>query len=170
MQILFICIVDRRRTSLKFTLLAFHSMYTRHSFHVSWSCRCSTSLCLIIILLLCSKSNVNLYSRCSQTLLHHGGKKRRDGCRTLGLMPSCFHSEKIQAERTPTTVKTDFCSTTRRDFSVEGFVPHAPETTQVSNITGMRSNTFVVFKTIFSDSFFLYTCLWFNWYWLDCFY
>nr|XP_019960698.1 PREDICTED: sperm-associated antigen 8 isoform X1 [Paralichthys olivaceus]XP_019960699.1 PREDICTED: sperm-associated antigen 8 isoform X1 [Paralichthys olivaceus]XP_019960700.1 PREDICTED: sperm-associated antigen 8 isoform X1 [Paralichthys olivaceus] len=42
-------------------------------------------------------------------------------------------SEKIRAELNPPTPKTDFCSTTQRDFSVEGFVPLTPETTQVQD-------------------------------------
>uniref|UniRef100_UPI0037E87279 sperm-associated antigen 8 n=1 Tax=Semicossyphus pulcher TaxID=241346 RepID=UPI0037E87279 len=41
-------------------------------------------------------------------------------------------SEKVHAERKTTTPETDFSSTTQRDFSVEGFVPLSPETTQVS--------------------------------------
>ncbi|XP_038590520.1 sperm associated antigen 8 isoform X2 [Micropterus salmoides] len=39
-------------------------------------------------------------------------------------------SEKIDAERSPPTPKTDFCSTTQRDYCVEGFVPLTPEITQ----------------------------------------
>lgn len=44
------------------------------------------------------------------------------------------HREKIYAELNPPTPKTDFCSTTQKDFCVEGFVPLKPDTTQVCNI------------------------------------
>ncbi|XP_031711500.1 sperm-associated antigen 8 isoform X2 [Anarrhichthys ocellatus] len=41
--------------------------------------------------------------------------------------------EKVHAELNPTdpSLETDYCSTTQKDFCVEGFVPHIPETTQV---------------------------------------
>ncbi|XP_034565636.1 sperm-associated antigen 8 [Notolabrus celidotus] len=38
-------------------------------------------------------------------------------------------SEKLQAERNPPEPERDFCSTTQRDFCVEGFVPPSPEPT-----------------------------------------
>ncbi|XP_067430965.1 sperm associated antigen 8 isoform X1 [Thunnus thynnus] len=40
-------------------------------------------------------------------------------------------SEKIHADLNPPTPKTDFCSTTKNDFCMEGFVPLTPETTEV---------------------------------------
>nr|XP_020470781.1 sperm-associated antigen 8 isoform X2 [Monopterus albus] len=39
-------------------------------------------------------------------------------------------SEQLHAELNPPTPKTDFCSTTQKDFCVEGFVPLTPKTTQ----------------------------------------
>ncbi|CAJ1070831.1 sperm-associated antigen 8 [Xyrichtys novacula] len=39
-------------------------------------------------------------------------------------------SEEFHAEQIPPETKTDFCSTTKRDFCVEGFVPLTPESTQ----------------------------------------
>ncbi|XP_073333526.1 sperm-associated antigen 8 [Pagrus major] len=51
-------------------------------------------------------------------------------------------SEKIQAEQKPPTPKTDFCSTTQKDFCAEGFVPHTPETTQVHDYKTDQAVTF----------------------------
>ncbi|KAF3702293.1 Sperm-associated antigen 8 [Channa argus] len=51
-------------------------------------------------------------------------------------------SEKIHAELNPPTPKTDFCTTTQKDFSVEGFVPHTPETTQVHDYKSDEAVTF----------------------------
>ncbi|XP_042369547.1 sperm-associated antigen 8-like [Plectropomus leopardus] len=42
----------------------------------------------------------------------------------------------------PPTPKTDFCSTTQRDFCVEGFVPLTPETTQVHDYKSDQAITF----------------------------
>ncbi len=53
-------------------------------------------------------------------------------CQILKLLSCCFHREQICAERESPTPETDFCSTTHKDFCVEGFVPLTPETTQVS--------------------------------------
>ncbi|XP_045923059.1 sperm associated antigen 8 isoform X1 [Micropterus dolomieu] len=51
-------------------------------------------------------------------------------------------SEKIDAERSPPTPKTDFCSTTQRDYSVEGFVPLTPEITQAHDYKTDQAITF----------------------------
>ncbi|XP_047426118.1 sperm associated antigen 8 [Mugil cephalus] len=51
-------------------------------------------------------------------------------------------SEKIKAERSPPPSKTDYCSTTRTDFSVKGFVPRTPETTQVHDYKTDQAITF----------------------------
>ncbi|XP_044031043.1 sperm associated antigen 8 isoform X2 [Siniperca chuatsi] len=51
-------------------------------------------------------------------------------------------SEKVHAERNPPTPKTDFCSTTQRDFCVEGFVPLTPDKTQVHDYKTDQAVTF----------------------------
>ncbi|XP_047200438.1 sperm associated antigen 8 isoform X2 [Hippoglossus stenolepis] len=51
-------------------------------------------------------------------------------------------SEKIRAEQNPPTPKTDFCSTSQRDFSVTGFVPLSLETTQVHDYKTDEAITF----------------------------
>ncbi|XP_071323122.1 sperm-associated antigen 8 isoform X1 [Trachinotus anak] len=51
-------------------------------------------------------------------------------------------SDKIHAELNPPTPKTDFCSTTQRDFCVEGFVPLTPETTQAHDYKTDQAVTF----------------------------
>ncbi|KAM7369315.1 hypothetical protein PAMP_013591 [Pampus punctatissimus] len=51
-------------------------------------------------------------------------------------------SEKIRGERNPLTHKTDFCSTTQKDFCVEGFVPLTPEATQVHDYKTEQAITF----------------------------
>ncbi|KAM7393239.1 hypothetical protein PAMA_008067 [Pampus argenteus] len=51
-------------------------------------------------------------------------------------------SEKIHAERNPPTPKTDFCSTTQKDFHVEGFVPLTPQATQVHDYKTEQAVTF----------------------------
>ncbi|TKS84179.1 Sperm-associated antigen 8 [Collichthys lucidus] len=50
--------------------------------------------------------------------------------------------EEVQAEWTPPIQKTDFCSTTQKDFCVEGFVPLTPETTQVHDYKTDQAVTF----------------------------
>ncbi|XP_056288064.1 sperm associated antigen 8 [Pseudoliparis swirei] len=50
--------------------------------------------------------------------------------------------EKIHAELNPPSPETDFCSTTQKDFGVEGFVPLAPETTQVHDYKSDQAVTF----------------------------
>nr|XP_046231982.1 sperm associated antigen 8 [Scatophagus argus] len=51
-------------------------------------------------------------------------------------------SEKIAAERRPLTPKTDYSSTTQRDFCVEGFVSVTPETTQAHDYKTDQAITF----------------------------
>ncbi|GAA6213801.1 sperm-associated antigen 8 isoform X1 [Lates japonicus] len=51
-------------------------------------------------------------------------------------------SDKVHAELNPPTPKTDFCSTTQKDFCVEGFVPLTPETTQVHDYKSDEAVTF----------------------------
>ncbi|XP_030599240.1 sperm-associated antigen 8 [Archocentrus centrarchus] len=51
-------------------------------------------------------------------------------------------SEKIRADLNSPTPKTDYCSTTRKDFCVEGFVPLKPETTQVHDYKTHQAITF----------------------------
>uniref|UniRef100_A0A3Q0STV0 Sperm associated antigen 8 n=1 Tax=Amphilophus citrinellus TaxID=61819 RepID=A0A3Q0STV0_AMPCI len=51
-------------------------------------------------------------------------------------------TEKIRADLNPPTPKTDYCSTTRKDFCVEGFVPLKPETTQVHDYKTHQAITF----------------------------
>lgn len=53
-------------------------------------------------------------------------------CQILRLISCCLHREKVHAELKPPSPKTDFCSTTQKDFCVEGFVHLTPQTTQVS--------------------------------------
>lgn len=43
-----------------------------------------------------------------------------------------YYSKKIQAGHKPTPHNIEYCSTTHRDFCVEGFVPIIPKPTQVS--------------------------------------
>ncbi|CAK6965129.1 sperm associated antigen 8 isoform X2 [Scomber scombrus] len=50
--------------------------------------------------------------------------------------------EKIHEELNPPTPKTDFCSTTKRDFTVEGFVSLTPETTQLHDYKTEQAITF----------------------------
>ncbi|XP_068588550.1 sperm-associated antigen 8 [Cebidichthys violaceus] len=52
--------------------------------------------------------------------------------------------EKVQAELNPTelSLETDYCSTTQKDFGVEGFVPLIPETTQVHDYKTDQAVTF----------------------------
>ncbi|XP_041816610.1 sperm associated antigen 8 [Chelmon rostratus] len=50
-------------------------------------------------------------------------------------------SEKIH-EQKPSTPKTDFCSTTQKDFCVDGFVPLTPETTQAHDYKTDQAITF----------------------------
>lgn len=45
---------------------------------------------------------------------------------------ACFHRDEVQAELNTPSPEMDYCSTTQKDFCVEGFVPLTPETTQVS--------------------------------------
>ncbi|XP_040013782.1 sperm associated antigen 8 isoform X2 [Xiphias gladius] len=49
---------------------------------------------------------------------------------------------KVHAELNPPPPKTDLCSTTQRDFCVEGFVPLTPETTQVHDYKTDQAVTF----------------------------
>nr|XP_020470782.1 sperm-associated antigen 8 isoform X3 [Monopterus albus] len=51
-------------------------------------------------------------------------------------------SEQLHAELNPPTPKTDFCSTTQKDFCVEGFVPLTPKTTQVHDYKTDQAITF----------------------------
>ncbi|XP_026153791.1 sperm-associated antigen 8 [Mastacembelus armatus] len=51
-------------------------------------------------------------------------------------------SEKINAELSPPTLKTDFSSTTQKDFCVEGFVPLSHKTTQVHDYKTDQAITF----------------------------
>ncbi|XP_070707117.1 sperm-associated antigen 8 [Pempheris klunzingeri] len=51
-------------------------------------------------------------------------------------------SEEIRAERNQPSPKTDFSSTTQRDFCVEGFVPLTPETAQVHDYKTDQAVTF----------------------------
>ncbi|XP_005921784.1 sperm associated antigen 8 isoform X1 [Haplochromis burtoni] len=51
-------------------------------------------------------------------------------------------SEKIHADLNPLTPKTEYCSTTQKDFCVEGFVPHKPETTRVHDYKTDQAITF----------------------------
>ncbi|XP_034403164.1 sperm-associated antigen 8 [Cyclopterus lumpus] len=50
--------------------------------------------------------------------------------------------EKVHAELNPPIPETDFCSTTQKDFCVEGFVPFTPETTQVHDYKTDQAVTF----------------------------
>ncbi|XP_068430464.1 sperm-associated antigen 8 [Clinocottus analis] len=50
--------------------------------------------------------------------------------------------EKVQADLNPPSPETDYCSTTQKDFSVEGFVPLTPETTQVHDYKADQAVTF----------------------------
>ncbi|XP_029301065.1 sperm-associated antigen 8 [Cottoperca gobio] len=50
--------------------------------------------------------------------------------------------EEAHAKLNPTSPKTDFCSTTQKDFCVEGFVPLSPETTQVHDYKTDQAVTF----------------------------
>ncbi|XP_033952201.1 sperm-associated antigen 8 [Pseudochaenichthys georgianus] len=50
--------------------------------------------------------------------------------------------EKVNAERNKPSPKTDFCSTTQRDFCVQGFVPLNPGTTQVHDYKSDQAITF----------------------------
>ncbi|XP_039856893.1 sperm associated antigen 8 isoform X2 [Simochromis diagramma] len=50
--------------------------------------------------------------------------------------------EKIHADLNPLTPKTEYCSTTQKDFCVEGFVPHKPETTRVHDYKTDQAITF----------------------------
>ncbi|TNN36684.1 Sperm-associated antigen 8 [Liparis tanakae] len=45
--------------------------------------------------------------------------------------------EKIHAELNPPSPGTDFCSTTQKDFGVEGFVPFDPETTRLNPLVAL---------------------------------
>ncbi|XP_022600119.1 sperm-associated antigen 8 [Seriola dumerili] len=51
-------------------------------------------------------------------------------------------SDKVHAQLNPLTPKTDFCSTTHRDFCVEGFVPLTPGTTQAHDYKTDQAVTF----------------------------
>ncbi|XP_070845760.1 sperm-associated antigen 8 [Chaetodon trifascialis] len=51
-------------------------------------------------------------------------------------------SERIHAEQKPTTPKAEFCSTTQKDFCVDGFVPLTPATTQVHDYKTDQAITF----------------------------
>lgn len=51
-------------------------------------------------------------------------------------------SEQIHAERNPPIPKTDYCTTTQRDFCVKGFVPHTHEKTQVHDYKTDQAVTF----------------------------
>ncbi|XP_006803544.1 sperm-associated antigen 8 isoform X1 [Neolamprologus brichardi] len=51
-------------------------------------------------------------------------------------------SEKIYADLNPLTPKTEYCTTTQKDFCVEGFVPHKPETTRVHDYKTDQAITF----------------------------
>lgn len=49
---------------------------------------------------------------------------------------SCLHSQKVKADfEAPIPKMSDFCTTTRADFCANGFVPAAPQPTQVSPFT-----------------------------------
>ncbi|XP_028458170.1 sperm-associated antigen 8 [Perca flavescens] len=50
--------------------------------------------------------------------------------------------EKVHAELKPPSPKTDFCSTTQKDFCVEGFVHFTPQTTQVHDYKTDQAVTF----------------------------
>ncbi|XP_053266647.1 sperm associated antigen 8 [Pleuronectes platessa] len=50
--------------------------------------------------------------------------------------------ERIQAEQNPPIPKTDFCSTSQREFRAEGFVPLSPESTQVHDYKTEEAITF----------------------------
>ncbi|XP_062269550.1 sperm associated antigen 8 [Platichthys flesus] len=50
--------------------------------------------------------------------------------------------ERIQVEQNPPIPKTDFCSTSQREFKVEGFVPLSPESTQVHDYKTEEAITF----------------------------
>ncbi|XP_029921696.1 sperm-associated antigen 8 [Myripristis murdjan] len=50
--------------------------------------------------------------------------------------------EQVHAEFNPAPPKTDFCSTTRKDFTVEGFVPLTLETTNVHDYKSDQAITF----------------------------
>ncbi|XP_039470310.1 sperm associated antigen 8 isoform X1 [Oreochromis aureus] len=50
--------------------------------------------------------------------------------------------EKIRADLNPQTPKTEYCSTTQKDFCVEGFVPFKPETTRVHDYKTDQAITF----------------------------
>ncbi|KAK5851710.1 hypothetical protein PBY51_023243 [Eleginops maclovinus] len=50
--------------------------------------------------------------------------------------------EKVTAERNRPSPKTDFCSTTQKDFCAQGFVPLTPETTQVHDYKADQAITF----------------------------
>ncbi|XP_060917000.1 sperm associated antigen 8 [Labrus mixtus] len=50
--------------------------------------------------------------------------------------------EKIQAEQNSPPAESDFCSTTQRDFCVEGFVPLTPELTQAHDYKSDAGVTF----------------------------
>ncbi|KAM3599190.1 uncharacterized protein V6R79_001487 [Siganus canaliculatus] len=51
-------------------------------------------------------------------------------------------SKKIEEERKIPTPETDYCSTTRRDFCVEGFMPCTPETSQLHDYKTDQTITF----------------------------
>ncbi|XP_025764683.1 sperm-associated antigen 8 isoform X1 [Oreochromis niloticus] len=51
-------------------------------------------------------------------------------------------SEKIRADLNPQTPKTEYCSTTQKDFCVEGFVPFKPETTRIHDYKTDQAITF----------------------------
>ncbi|CAI5666369.1 unnamed protein product [Oreochromis niloticus] len=51
-------------------------------------------------------------------------------------------SEKIRADLNPQTPKTEYCSTTQKDFCVEGFVPFKPETTRIHDYKADQAITF----------------------------
>ncbi|XP_049909182.1 sperm associated antigen 8 [Epinephelus moara] len=50
--------------------------------------------------------------------------------------------EKIQADMNPPTPKTDFCSTTQKDFCVDGFVSVTPKSTQAHDYKNDQAVTF----------------------------
>ncbi|XP_041826138.1 sperm associated antigen 8 isoform X2 [Melanotaenia boesemani] len=51
-------------------------------------------------------------------------------------------SERVHAERNQPTPKPDYVTTTQRDFCVQGFIPHRPETTETHDYKNDQAITF----------------------------